>query len=70
MHFLWPHEKDYYGMKLLLKNNKNNIFLVIGGNNELSTWGFKKIGFKNLVYIFEPNRYLYNTFLTPISKKF
>ena len=68
--FLLPHEKDYYGMKLLLKSNKKNIFLDIGGNNGLSTRGFKKLGFKNPVYIYEPNRYLYNTYLTPLSKKF
>ena len=68
--FLLPHEKDYYGMKLLLKSNKKNIFLDIGGNNGLSTRGFKKLGFENPVYIYEPNRYLYNTYLIPLSKKF
>ncbi|WP_415322323.1 FkbM family methyltransferase [Candidatus Pelagibacter sp. Uisw_127] len=68
--FLLPHEKDYYGMKLLLKSNKKNIFLDIGGNNGLSTRGFKKLGFKNSVYIYEPNKYLYNTYLNPLSKKF
>tara|TARA_B100000767_G_C19753429_1_gene531846 strand:+ start:177 stop:1025 length:849 start_codon:yes stop_codon:yes gene_type:complete len=68
--FLLPHEKDFYGMKLLLKSNKKNIFLDIGGNNGLSTRGFKKLGFENPVYIYEPNRYLYNTYLTPLSKKF
>jgi len=68
--FFLPHEKDYYGTKLLLKSNRKNIFLDIGANNGMSTRGFRKLGFKNPIYIFEPNKYLYIKYLQPLTKKF
>ena len=68
--FFLPHEKDYYGTKLLLKSNRKNIFLDIGANNGMSTRGFKKLGFKNPIYIFEPNIYLFTKYLQPLTKKF
>ncbi len=67
--FFLPHEKDYYGTKLLLKNNKKNIFLDVGANNGMSTRGFRKLGFKNPIYVFEPNKYLYIKYLQPLTKK-
>lgn len=68
--FLLPHEKDYYGIKLLLKSNKTGIFLDIGGNNGMSTRGFKKLGFENPIYIYEPNKYLFKKYLYPLSKNY
>ena len=54
--FLFPHDKDYLGIKLLFKRNINKNFLDIGGNIGLSTIGFRSLGFKkNRIYIFEPN---------------
>jgi FkbM family methyltransferase len=68
--FLLPHEKDYYGIKLLLKSNKSNIFLDIGGNNGMSTRGFKKLGFSNPIYVYEPNKFLFKKYLINLSNKF
>jgi len=67
--FLLPHEKDFYGMLLLCKNQKKQIFLDIGANLGISSLGFRQLGFKNIIYAFEPNHYLYNCYLKKISKK-
>ena len=44
--FLFPHDKDYYALKLLFSNNEKRSFLDIGGNIGLSTIGFRELGFK------------------------
>ena len=68
--FLLPHEKDFYGMLLLCKNQKKLVFLDIGANLGISSLGFRHLGFKNTIYAFEPNYYLYDRFLKKISKKY
>ena len=55
-HFFFPHEKDYFGLnKLINKNNKKD-FIDVGGNIGLSTIGFRQLGFKNRIFIFEPDK--------------
>ena len=49
--FLLPHEKDYYGMQLLCKNNTNKVILDIGASLGISSLGFRRLGFKNKIYI-------------------
>ena len=61
--FFLPHEKDYYGMLLLCNNRRNDIFLDIGASLGISTLGFRKLGFKNKIYVFEPNYFLYKNYL-------
>ncbi len=54
--FLFPHEKDFYGLIDLFKTNHKGDFLDVGGNIGLSTIGFRSLGFiKNRIFIFEPN---------------
>ena len=67
--FLLPHEKDFYGMLLLCKNNKNNIILDIGASLGISSLGFRQLGFRNIIYAFEPNFYLFNKYLKKLAKK-
>lgn len=67
--FLLPHEKDYNAIKYLLKSHRTNIFLDVGANNGISTRGFRKLGFKNLIYLFEPNNFLYNKYLLKLNLK-
>lgn len=55
--FLFPHEKDYYGLELLLDKKSKGDFLDIGGNIGLSSIGFRKLGFNNKIHIFEPTEY-------------
>ena len=38
--FLLPHEKDYYGMLLICKNNKKSIILDIGASLGISSFRF------------------------------
>jgi FkbM family methyltransferase len=66
--FLLPHEKDFYGMLLVCKNDKDLSILDIGANLGISVLGFRQLGFKNKIYAFEPNYYLYKNFLKKISK--
>jgi len=66
--FLLPHEKDFYGMLLVCKNDKNLVILDIGANLGISILGFRQLGFKNKILAFEPNFYLYKNFLKKISK--
>ena len=61
--FLLPHEKDYYGMLLVCRKKKNNVILDIGGSLGISSLGFRRLGFKNIIYIFEPNNILFKKFL-------
>lgn len=58
-----PHEKDYYGIKHLLKNKLNDSIIDIGGNLGISAMGFRKLGFKNKIFLFEPNIYIYNNYI-------
>ena len=68
--FLLPHEKDYYGMRLVCKNNPKDIILDIGASLGISSLGFIKLGFKNKIYAFEPNYILYKKYLTKNLKKY
>ncbi len=61
--FFLPHEKDFYGMLLLCENSKNKVILDIGASLGISSLGFRKLGFKNKIYAFEPNHYLYKKYL-------
>lgn len=67
--FLLPHDKDYYGIKLI-SSNKNNLFLDIGANTGTSTLGFIKMGILNKICLFEPNYYLFDRFLKKIKNKY
>ncbi len=58
-----PHEKDYYGIKLISKNKKIHTILDIGASLGISSMGFRKLGFKDKIYAFEPNYYLYKNYL-------
>jgi len=58
-----PHEKDYYGIRLLLKNRINDSIIDVGGNLGISAMGFRKLGFSNKIYIFEPNRFIFNIYI-------
>ena len=68
--FLLPHDKDYYALKLLFPVNERRSFLDIGGNIGLSSIGFRKLGFKNTIHIFEPDKKLVNQNLLKIKKKY
>ena len=55
--FLFPHEKDYFALKILFPPNEKRAFIDVGGNIGLSTIGFRELGFKkNKIYIFEPDK--------------
>lgn len=58
-----PHEKDFYGLRLLLKNKLNESILDIGGNLGISAMGFRKLGFVNKIFLFEPNRYIFDNYI-------
>ena len=58
-----PHEKDYYGITSLLKNRINDSIIDVGGNLGISSMGFRKLGFMNKIYTFEPNRFIFNTYI-------
>ena len=68
--FLLPHEKDYFGMLLLCKNNTNNVILDIGASLGISSLGFRRLGFKNKIYAFEPNFFLFKNFLKKNLKNY
>ena len=69
--FLFPHDKDYYALKLLFSNNEKRSFLDIGGNIGLSTIGFRELGFnKNKIHIFEPDKKLIKSYLYKVKKKY
>jgi len=55
-HSFFPHEKDYYGLKKLIPLNNNKDFIDVGGNIGLSTIGFRQLGYKNKILIFEPDK--------------
>jgi len=69
--FLFPHDKDYYALKILFHKNERRSFLDIGGNIGLSTIGFRELGFnKNKIHIFEPDKNLVKLYLKKIKKKY
>lgn len=53
--FMFPHEKDYLCLKKILKYDDRSDFIDVGANIGLSIIGFRKMGFKNKIYAFEPN---------------
>ena len=62
--FLFPHDKDYYALKLLFKTSETRAFADVGGNIGLSTIGFRELGFKkNKILIFEPDKNLIKSYL-------
>ena len=67
--FLLPHEKDFHGIKLLLKSNKSNLFLDVGANNGISSLGFRRLGYENPIYMFEPNKFIFKKFLIKFKSK-
>ena len=67
--FFFPHEKDYYGLKKLIKISDKGDFLDIGGNIGLSTIGFRKLGYKNKIVIFEPDKLYCVKKLKKLKKK-
>ncbi len=67
--FLLPHEKDYLGMKKICQNNENKHILDIGANLGISSLGFRQMGFKNKIFIFEPNFEIYNKYLLSLKKQ-
>ena len=68
--FLLPHEKDYLGMKKICKNRVNEAIIDVGANLGISTMGFRQMGFKNKIFIFEPNPEIFKKYLVPIKKKY
>lgn len=67
--FLLPHEKDYLGMKKIC-TNRNDFFIIdVGANLGISSLGFRAMGFKNKIIIFEPNKEIYRKFLIKLSQK-
>ena len=67
--FLFPHDKDYYALKLIFNKNEKRTFLDVGGNIGLSAIGFRELGFKyNKIYIFEPDIFLCKKYLKNIIK--
>ena len=68
--FLLPHEKDYLALKYLFKNisSLSGVIIDVGANNGISTLGFRKLGFNNKIYLFEPNTWLYKKYLVKLKK--
>ena len=64
-----PHDKDYLGLKILFSNKKifNGSFIDIGANTGSSILSFRSMGFKNLIYSFEPNFFLFNKYLKKLK---
>tara|TARA_S200000501_G_scaffold378869_1_gene444376 strand:+ start:3677 stop:4507 length:831 start_codon:yes stop_codon:yes gene_type:complete len=58
-----PHEKDYYGIKLLINNRINDAIIDVGGNLGISAMGFRELGYKNKIFLFEPNKYLFEKYI-------
>jgi FkbM family methyltransferase len=52
--FLLPHEKDYFGLKLLLKEG-DGLFLDIGANDGVSALSFRRINCEYAILSLEPN---------------
>jgi FkbM family methyltransferase len=45
------------------------VIIDIGANLGISTMGFRQMGFKNKIYIFEPNPFIFNKYLIKLKKK-
>ena len=68
--FLFPHDKDYYALRILFSQNEKRAFLDVGGNIGLSSIGFRKLGFKNnIIHLFEPDKDLIRLYLNKIKQK-
>tara|TARA_B100000787_G_scaffold166760_1_gene152470 strand:- start:978 stop:1808 length:831 start_codon:yes stop_codon:yes gene_type:complete len=69
--FLFPHDKDYYALKILFKKNEKRTFLDIGGNIGLSTIGFRELGFlNNKIIMFEPDQFLLDNYVSKVTKNY
>ena len=68
--FFLPHEKDYYGILKICRISKHKSFIDVGANIGISTMGFRKLGFTNPIYLFEPNFFLYKNYLKKIKKNY
>jgi len=69
--FLFPHDKDYYALKLLFKRSEKRAFLDIGGNIGLSTIGFRELGFlENKIMMFEPDQFLLDNYVSKVIKNY
>ena len=69
--FLFPHDKDYYALKILFKKNETRTFLDIGGYIGLSTIGFRELGFlKNKIIMFEPDKFLLDKYVSKVTKNY
>ena len=67
--FLFPHDKDYYALRLLFPKDEKRSFWDVGGNIGLSTIGLRELGYnQNKIFIFEPDIHLYKNFLVPLKK--
>jgi FkbM family methyltransferase len=67
--FLYPLEKDYFGINLILKKNFNYDFVDIGANYGQSAISFRKLGFKNKILMFEANLHL-KPYLNYVKNKY
>lgn len=65
----FPHEKDYYGIRKLVSIKNKKDFIDIGGNIGLSTIGFRQLGYKNRIIIFEPDKKYCCKKLSKLQKK-
>src|SRR5215831_370500 len=52
--FMLPHEKDYFGLKLLLKPG-DGLFLDVGANDGISALSFRHINSSYAILSLEPN---------------
>ncbi len=66
--FLFPHEKDYHGIRFFCQSSPDTDFIDIGANIGLSAIGFRKLGFENPMQLFEANPYLAG-FLDRLAKE-
>ena len=67
--FLLPHDKDYLGMSLICNNEIDSVIVDVGGNVGTSILSFRKLGFINKIYVFEPNEYLVENYLNKLKVK-
>ena len=58
-----PHEKDYYGICSLINNQIDDAIIDVGGNLGISAMGYRKLEYKNKIFLFEPNKYLFEKYI-------
>ena len=58
-----PHEKDYYGICSLINNQIDDAIIDVGGNLGISAMGFRELGYMNKIFLFEPNKYLFEKYI-------